>query len=93
MHVQDKSGDDDVTKRKCRKKSSSINQILSVAVVNSLWSILTGEKISHADIRVKKSNENFIIIFEKLYSAQLNVLLFMFSVSNRTKRETSNIKL
>ena len=60
VHVQGKSGDDDVTKRKCRKKSSSINQTLSVAVVNSLWSILTGEKISHGDKRVKKPNENFL---------------------------------
>ena len=39
-------------KKRCRKKSSSINQTLSVAVVNSLWSILTGEKINHGDKRV-----------------------------------------
>ena len=37
---------------RCRKKSTNINQTLSVAVVNSLWSILTGEKISHGDKRV-----------------------------------------
>lgn len=38
---------------RCRKKSTNINQTLSVAVVNSLWSILTGEKINHGDKRVK----------------------------------------
>ena len=38
---------------RCRKKSTNINQTLSVAVVNSLWSILTGEKISHGDKRVR----------------------------------------
>ena len=35
-----------------RKKSSTVNHHLSVAVVNSLWSILTGEKITHGDERV-----------------------------------------
>ncbi len=38
---------------RCRKKSTNINQTLSVAVVNSLWSILTGEKIRHGDKRVR----------------------------------------
>ena len=32
--------------------SSSINQALSVAVVNSLWSILTGEKLPYEDKQV-----------------------------------------
>ena len=36
-----------------RKKSSTVNHHLSVAVVNSLWSILTGEKIAHGDERVR----------------------------------------
>ena len=51
---------EDTGNKKCRKKSSSINQTLSVAVVNSLWSILTGEKISHGDKRVNFSNCNKI---------------------------------
>ena len=37
-----------------RKASSSVNHQLSVAVVNSLWSILTGERIGHEDDRVKE---------------------------------------
>lgn len=35
-----------------RKESRVIKHYLSVAVVNSLWSILTGEKLKHGDERV-----------------------------------------
>nr|APH81375.1 cytochrome P450 CYP3033A1 [Tigriopus kingsejongensis] len=34
--------------------SMSLNQVLSVGVVNSLWTILTGQKLSHGDQTVMK---------------------------------------
>ena len=40
--------------------STDLNIELGIAVVNSLWSILTGEQINHGDRRV--SNSLFIYI-------------------------------
>lgn len=35
-----------------KKSSTSLNHNLSVGVVNSIWTILTGQKIGHGDQRV-----------------------------------------
>lgn len=42
-----------------QQSSCDLNKDLSVAVVNSLWSILTGQKIAHGDKRVRKIYEHF----------------------------------
>lgn len=34
--------------------ATSLSQLLSVSVVNSIWTILTGEKISHGDTTVNE---------------------------------------
>ena len=52
-----------VLSEKAKNSSTSLSQSLSVSVVNSIWSILTGETIPHGDSTVKEivqGTEEFI---------------------------------
>ena len=42
-----------------RNKSTDLNRDLSIAVVNSLWALLTGDKIEHGNKRVSKGHSIF----------------------------------